>query len=132
MTPERMDARLSLSLWVVGSLGVIVTAFAGLGWGARAMGSVASGAVLAAANLYALARILGALLSGPGPSGAARRGGSVAGWALLALVKMSVLFGGIWLLMTRGYVDALPLVVGYGSLPVGIAVAAVMADRLHA
>jgi len=32
-----------------------------------------------------------------------------------------VLFGGIYVLLTKGLVDPMPLVVGYGVLPLGIA-----------
>ena len=47
-----------------------------------------------------------------------KRGG--AAWGAFALVKIIVLFGGIWVLLTRGWVDPMPLVVGYGVLPLGI------------
>jgi hypothetical protein len=48
-----------------------------------------------------------------------KRGG--AAWGAFALVKIVVLFGGIYLLLTKGMVDPIPLVVGYGVLPLGIA-----------
>jgi hypothetical protein len=48
-----------------------------------------------------------------------KRGG--AAWGAFALVKILVLFGGIYLLLTRGLVDPIGLVVGYGVLPLGIA-----------
>jgi hypothetical protein len=48
-----------------------------------------------------------------------RRGG--AAWGAFALFKILFLFGGIYLLLTRGLVDPIPLVVGYGVLPLGIA-----------
>lgn len=41
-------------------------------------------------------------------------------WAVLGAVKMLVLFGGIWALMTRALVDPLGLAVGYGCLPLGV------------
>jgi hypothetical protein len=49
---------------------------------------------------------------------AGRRGGLA--WGLLAVVKIVVLFGGMWLLLTRGWVDPIALLVGYGALPLGI------------
>ena len=132
----QLDPRLKTAIASVITFGAIATAFAALGWGLHPALSTATGAGLAASNLYALARILRALLApmehaepvAGEPTPAARRG-SVAGWAFLAVAKMSVLFGGIWLLMVRGYVDAIPLLVGYGSLPLGIAVGAVVSDR---
>ena len=48
-----------------------------------------------------------------------KRGG--AAWGAFALVKILVLFGGIYLLLTKGLVDPIALVVGYGVLPLGIA-----------
>ncbi len=50
----------------------------------------------------------------------ATQGGFSAAWAGLGMLKMLVLFGGIWFLMTRALVDPIALVVGYGSLPIGI------------
>jgi hypothetical protein len=55
-----------------------------------------------------------------------RRGG--AAWGGFALLKIVVLFGGIWLLLTRGWVDPIPLVVGYGVLPLGIAASSVLSS----
>ena len=49
-----------------------------------------------------------------------KRGG--AAWGAFAVAKIVVLFGGVWLLLTRGMVDPIALVIGYGVLPVGITV----------
>jgi hypothetical protein len=62
----------------------------------------------------------------PDPEKAGRRGG--AAWGVFALLKIGVLFGGIWFLLTRGWVDPIPLVVGYGVLPLGIATSALVAN----
>jgi len=48
-----------------------------------------------------------------------KRGGTA--WGLFAVLKIIVLFGGIYLLLTKGLVDPIALVVGYGVLPLGIA-----------
>lgn len=48
-----------------------------------------------------------------------KRGG--AAWGAFGLAKIVFLFGGIYVLLTRGLVDPMPLVVGYGVLPLGIA-----------
>ena len=47
-----------------------------------------------------------------------RRAG--AAWGVFALLKILVLFGGIGLLLMRGWVQAIPLVIGYAVLPLGI------------
>jgi hypothetical protein len=48
-----------------------------------------------------------------------KRGGAL--WGAFGLAKIVVLFGGMYLLLTRGWVDPIALVVGYAVLPLGIA-----------
>lgn len=118
------------AVFAVGALGF---------FGARAGLSVAVGGVAAVGNLVVLASLVRGLTT-PAPEGAnedeaggekaeardpeapkrAGRRGGVA-WAVLGVVKITVLFGGLWLLLTRGWVDPIGLVVGYGALPIGIA-----------
>ena len=109
--------------------------------------SVMFGALAATSNLWVLSKIVEALLtpdpdatsetkpeatSEANPEGEAsadpeapkepeppKKSFSTA-WGALAAVKMIVLFGGAWVLMTRGLVDPMGLMVGYGSLPVGV------------
>jgi len=88
--------------------------------------SVALGGGLAAGNLWALARIIAALL--PGDSGGATAQ-SRAGWAILAAVKMVGLLGVSWLLMRHGVVSPLPMLLGFMSLPIGIAIGSLVSDR---
>ena len=111
--------------------------------------SVAVGAIIAVANLAALSAIIRAVLRpavdeaeaeaadaalakdrgalpeaealpSPEPDHGAegKRGG--AAWGAFALIKMVMLFGGIYVLLTRGLVDPISLAVGYGVLPLGI------------
>jgi hypothetical protein len=58
----------------------------------------------------------------PDHADAGRRGGLA--WGIFAVLKILFLFGGVWILFTRGLVDPIPLVVGYGVLPLGIAASA--------
>lgn len=123
-------------------LGAIFT-FAALGFfGGRVAASVAVGAAIAVANLVTMRAIIRALIRGPEDddasnasttetedgdkqaptpdhAGAGRRGGVA--WGVFAVLKILILFGGVWILLTRGWVDPMPLVVGYGVLPLGIA-----------
>lgn len=120
-------------------LGAIFTlAAAGL-YGGRTALSVAVGAGIAIANLLMLRAIIRALIRAPGePEGSeaegstgekspqdhaeiGRRGGVA--WAVFAVLKIFLLFGGVWILLTRGLVAPIPLVIGYGVLPLGIAAA---------
>lgn len=122
------------AVFIVGALGT---------YGPKTALSVALGAAIAVANLLTMRAIVRALVRPPideapkdGQSegegegekkpqadhrGAGRRGG--AAWGVFAVLKLFVLFGGIWLLLTKGLVAPIPLVVGYGVLPLGIAAA---------
>jgi hypothetical protein len=124
--PERFDARLRASLRAVAGCGAAITlvalAFAGL----RAGLSAATGAALALGNLWVLARIIAALLPDD------RQGAEVqnrGGWALAAALKMAALLAVAWLLMRRGVVSPLPMLFGFLSLPMGIAIGSLVSDR---
>jgi hypothetical protein len=41
-------------------------------------------------------------------------------FALIASAKLAVLLGGIYLLLWKGWVMALPLALGFGALPFGV------------
>ncbi len=110
----------------------------------RTAASVAVGAVIAVANLLTMRAIIRALLVEPDEDenrekdarepeapkedadhqSAGRRGGTA--WGVFALLKIFLLFGGIWILLTKKLVDPIPLVVGYGVLPLGIAASALV------
>lgn len=118
--PGKRDPRFVTAIVAVGSLGALMAATAAFTWGARMAASVGTGSVIATSNLYVLSRIVGAMVKGGSGGGA---------WGVIALVKMLVLFGGIWLLMTHGLVDPIGLVVGYGALPIGIAIGSLVSDK---
>jgi hypothetical protein len=101
---------------------VAAAAFVGL----EAAASVALGAALAVINLWALARIVVALL--PDDSATAATQSRVA-WAILAAVKMVGLLAVSWLLMRHGVVSPLPMLVGFLALPIGIAIGSLVSDR---
>jgi hypothetical protein len=123
-----------------GIIGVALTIGALAMFGGRTALSVSGGAVIAVANLLTMSAIVRGILP-PAPEEAddpadaeekdiepdhaarGKRGG--AAWGAFALVKMLVLFGGIWILLTRGLVDPIPLAIGYGVLPLGIAVSGI-------
>jgi hypothetical protein len=119
-----LDPRTRTAIVGVAAFGALFVIGAGCGWGLRAAISVAVGVLIAVANLYGLARILGALLgarAGEDPNAGI--------WGVLAVVKVVGLFGGVWLLMTSHLVDPVGLVVGWGSLPIGIAIASLVSDK---
>jgi hypothetical protein len=108
----------------VAGTGVILAIGGAAGWGPRAGISVAIGALIAVANLYGLARIVGAFLGGraEGDAGAGL-------WGVLAILKVLGLFGGVWLLFTSHLVAPMALVVGWGALPIGIAMGTLVSDK---
>ncbi len=110
----------------VGLSGALMTVTAAFVWGTRMGVSVAAGSTIAASNLYVLTRIVHAMIDG-NPDGS--RGSSAGAWGVIAVGKMILLFGGIWWVMTRALVDPIGLLVGYGSLPIGIAIGAIVSDK---
>jgi hypothetical protein len=89
-------------------------AFALLGFAlfdARVGLGVALGGALATANLAVFARLGEAFLG---------QRGNAAPWALVAVVKLVFLFGGVWVILKNDFVPGLALAAGYGALPVGI------------
>jgi hypothetical protein len=118
-----LDARLVSALLAVVLSGALMAVAAFFEWGARSAVSVEIGGAVAASNLYVLSRIAHAMIV------AGQGGGGAAAWGILALGKMLLLFGGIWWVMARGLVDPLGLVVGYGSLPIGIAIGSIVSDK---
>lgn len=106
-------------------------------YGTRAACSVLVGAGIAVANLLTMRAIIRALVQVPPEPGqdegndgqdrpdhkrTSTRGGIA--WGIFAAFKILILFGGVWILLTRQLVDPMPLVVGYGVLPLGICASA--------
>ena len=144
--PERDDAKVAAAAAAV--LGFAFCVAAGVIAGGKAALSVAIGAGIAVANLLTMRAIIRSLVRAPeepspaeGEEGAdgeaapatrpdhegtGRRGGVA--WGIFAVLKILVLFGGVWVLLTRGWVDPIALVVGYGVLPLGIAASSLIAS----
>jgi hypothetical protein len=124
--PARFDARLRTSLRAVivagAALGLLALAFASVGTGV----SVLAGAALAAGNLWLLARIVSELLPSDRAGAEAQSRG---GWALVAALKMFGLVAVAWLLMRHGIVSPMPMLIGFGALPIGIAIGSLVSDR---
>ena len=137
------DARLRATLASVAACGLVLTLATMLVLGAAPAASVGMGAALAAANLWALARVVTALLPGGAPRPEGRAGGpsedaaggdakpasGVGVWTLLALLKMGGLFVLVWLLMRYSLVSPIPMLAGFASLPLGIAIGSLVSDR---
>jgi hypothetical protein len=98
-------------MWAVALVGCVSTVAAVFLGGVPAARSVALGAAVAGANLWVITLVVRGMLGGKK---------SRVPWPLLAVLKMSVLFGGLYLMLKSGWVDLLPLLAGYGALPLGI------------
>ena len=120
-----LDARMRTSIVTVAMVGATFALVALLFSPAFGV-SVSLGAAIATLNLWILARVIGSLL----PSGSAgARAQSRAGWSLVALLKMLGLFAVVGLLMRHGVAAPVPMLVGFGSLPIGIVIGSLVSDR---
>ncbi len=109
-TIQSSDGGISHVLRTVSIVGVLLAVGALLVGGPRMMLATAIGATAAALNLWVIGRLVQSFLSGNGRMS----------WGFVATVKLIVLFGGMYLLVKYGIVDAIPLAIGYGALPIGI------------
>ena len=83
-------------------------------FGARTGLGVLLGGLIASANLWVFSRVVRAFLD---------KRGNTAPWAVIAVLKMVFLFGGVWLLLQSGVVSAMALAMGYAALPLGVTLA---------
>jgi hypothetical protein len=60
--------------------------------------------------------VVGSSLGKDGENGAKSAGA----WRALGALKMLLLFGAVWFLLTSRAVDPIPFVVGLGALPIGL------------
>jgi hypothetical protein len=127
MSPRaEADPRLRASIMAVAGVGAALSAAALAFFGPTTALSVVVGAAVSTANLWALGRIVSALLPSESDGAQAQ---SRAGWALLALVKMLSLVAVVWLLMKHGVVSPVPMLVGLGALPIGVVVGSLASHK---
>jgi ATP synthase I chain len=116
-------AEVNLALMATGGIGLLASLVALLFWDGRVGAGVFVGAALAVANLWVFKRLGHAFLS--------EKGKSRAMWGLIAVFKFVALMIGVALLLRHDVVGAIPLIVGYGALPVGITLSNFMAARIQ-
>ena len=117
---EGPDPRIENAIVAVASVGALFAAFAFVLFRVATGISVTAGAVVATLNLYALGKIIAAFTG--------EKAGS-AFWKVLGVSKIFLLFGGVWLLLSKGLVDPIPFVVGLGSLPIGLSIGSMLPSR---
>ncbi len=116
-------AEVNLALMATGGFALVASMAALLGWDGRTAVGVLCGGVLAVVNLWVFKRVGQAFL--------AETGASRAMWGLLGAFKFVALMVGVGLLLRHDVVGAIPLIVGYGALPVGITLSNFLAARLR-
>ena len=111
--PIALDATMMTSLTAVAAVAVTLSllALGALGWSA-AMG-VASGGLLAPANLWMIGLVSRGVLAG------GQRGRL---WGIAGGIKFIALMGLAWGLLSAGLTTGLPLAAGYASLPMGVTI----------
>jgi hypothetical protein len=95
---------------------IVAAGVEGLRFGA----GVLAGGVIAVVNLIVLARIVEAFLT---------KQGNTAPWAIIAVLKLVFLLGGVWLILRSGVVSGLALVIGYMALPTGAVMASLFGPK---
>jgi hypothetical protein len=111
LTTTRPGIELGRPLFAVVAIGVLLAGGAWLLKGQPAGLGVGIGALVASLNLWVFTRIGTAMVSGTGRS---------AGWGLVALLKLLMLFGGVFAILKKDLADPLSFLIGYLALPIGI------------
>ncbi|MCC6552702.1 MAG: ATP synthase subunit I [Polyangiaceae bacterium] len=106
-----LDGTMRAAILSVAASAAVMTVIAAIAFGSRAALGVAIGGAIATANLYVFARIGEAFIG---------RRGRTAPWAVIAVLKLGALLGGIWFILKSGLVSGLALTIGYSALIIGI------------
>ena len=106
------DRTMAIIIRTVGVMGVTAAVAVGYFAGRGAGASAAYGATLGIANLVLLGRMVRSFLG---------RGGASTSWVAAAMTKLAVLVLAMYLPVRAGLVQVLPFVIGFGALPLGIA-----------
>ena len=122
MNVEPTPGSVSASTWLTLLLGGACAALALVWGGGRSGASLAAGCLLAAGNLWALGRVVRALL---------QEGSSKGIWVLVGMGKVGLSFVVLYALMRSGFAEVMSLTLGLATLPVGIVVAQLLPSGLR-
>ena len=78
---------------------------------------------------YAAEQVGGATVTVENLTPAGAEAQSRGGWAVVAVLKIVGLLALAWLLMRHAIVSPMPKLVGFGALPIGIAIGSLVSDR---
>jgi len=111
MTTPRTDEDQSLkaALWAIALCGAVLTLGSPFVLGKGGVLGVALGSLIAALNLWALAKVVRALMNGAGLP-----------WVLLGGVKLIALLAVVTVILKLEIAGLVPLAIGYGAMPLGI------------
>jgi len=109
--PTKPDPTMRAAVQGVAISAAALTVIVLLVFGFRQALGVGVGGAIATVNLVVFARMAEAFL--------ARRGTAVP-WGIVGLLKLTLLLGGVWLIIRHDVVGAGWLALGYASLPLGI------------
>lgn len=122
MTPKTDEEQgLRSALWAILLTGAVATLGAPFLLGRGGVVGVALGSAIAAFNLWALGRIVRAFMNGAGLP-----------WVLLGAIKLFGLLAVIAIVLKLGLTTAIPLAIGYATLPIGIVFAQLSSARPRA
>jgi hypothetical protein len=96
--------------------GVLAFAFVDVNTGI----GVLCGGAIATVNLIVFARVGQAFLA---------RKGNTTPWGVVAVLKLVLLFGGVWIILKSGLVSGLSLAAGYAALPFGVTFASLFGPK---
>ena len=115
-----IDAPMRAAIYSVAGFGLIFGMVAVALVDVRMGIGVSIGGAIATVNLLVFARIGQAFVT---------RGESTAPWALVAVLKLVLLFSGVWLILKSGLVSGLSLAAGYAALPFGVTFASLFGPK---
>jgi hypothetical protein len=111
LTDTRPGIELGRPLFAVVAIAILLGVGAWLIRGRQTGIGAGIGGLTAVLNLWAFTRIGRAMLSSP-----FRRGS----WGFLAVLKLLLLFGGVFVILKKDLADPLSFLIGYLALPIGI------------
>ena len=106
------DGSVSAALSTVALSGLGLTVASHMLFGLPGLVSTGLGAALAVANLWAIGRLVRAMFGSRGAS-----------FAPLGAIKLLALFLVLYILISKGIAEVIPLAFGYLALPIGIVLA---------
>jgi hypothetical protein len=112
------DHSLRAALWAVTLTGAALTLGAPFVLGKHGVLGVALGSLIAALNLWALARVVRALMNGAGLP-----------WVVLGGAKLVALLALVALILKLEIAGLVPLAIGFGALPIGIVLSQLRTGR---